>query len=67
VFLDSLQLGDRPGWDGLIEAFPERFHEPYYRHYAIDDLDSLFTAAGLEGELTATPFLSKLMVRRKRA
>jgi ubiquinone/menaquinone biosynthesis C-methylase UbiE len=66
VFLDSLQMGDRPGWDGLIEAFPERFHEPYYRHYAIDDLDALFTAAGLEPELTTTPFLSKLMVRRKR-
>ena len=65
VFLDSLQMGDRPGWDGLIEAFPERFHEPYYRHYAIDDLDALFTAAGLEPELTTTPFLSKLMVRRK--
>ena len=39
VFLDSLQMGDKPGWDGLIEAFPHRFHEPYYRHYAIDDLD----------------------------
>jgi ubiquinone/menaquinone biosynthesis C-methylase UbiE len=66
VFLDSLQLGDRPGWDGLIEAFPERFHEPYYRHYAIDDLDGMFSAAGLEAETTSTPFLSKLMVRRKR-
>ena len=66
VFLDSLQMGDRPGWDGMIEAFPERFHEPYYRSYAIDDLGGLFTAAGLEPELTTTPFLSKLMVRRKR-
>ncbi|HWE21186.1 MAG TPA: class I SAM-dependent methyltransferase [Hyphomicrobiaceae bacterium] len=66
VFLDSLQMGDRPTWDGLIEAFPERFHEPYYRHYAVDDLEGLFSAAGLEPELTTTPFLSKLMVRRKR-
>ncbi|HEX6000102.1 MAG TPA: class I SAM-dependent methyltransferase [Hyphomicrobiaceae bacterium] len=66
VLLDSLQMGDKPGWDGLVEAFPERFHEPYYRHYAIDDLDGLFSAAGLEPELTTTPFLSKLMVRRKR-
>jgi ubiquinone/menaquinone biosynthesis C-methylase UbiE len=65
VFLDSLQMGDRPGWDGLIEAFPERFHEPYYRHYAIDDLEGIFTGAGLEPELTTTPFLSKLMVRRR--
>jgi ubiquinone/menaquinone biosynthesis C-methylase UbiE len=67
VFLDSLQLGDKPGWDGLIEGFPERFHEPYYRHYATDDLDAMFSAAGLEPEFTTTPFLSKLMVRRQRA
>ncbi|HEX5958335.1 MAG TPA: class I SAM-dependent methyltransferase, partial [Hyphomicrobiaceae bacterium] len=66
VLLDSLQMGDKPGWDGLVEAFPERFHEPYYRHYSIDDLDGLFSAAGLEPEMTTTPFLSKLMVRRKR-
>jgi ubiquinone/menaquinone biosynthesis C-methylase UbiE len=67
VFLDSLQIGDKPGWDGLIEAFPERFHEPYYRHYAIDDLDGMFSAAGLEPDLTTTPFLAKLMARRKTA
>lgn len=66
VFLDSLQMGDRPGWDGLLEAFPVRFHEPYYRSYAIDDLEAMFGAAGLEHYSTATPFLSKLMVMRKR-
>jgi ubiquinone/menaquinone biosynthesis C-methylase UbiE len=66
VFIDSLQMGDKPGWDGLLEAFPERFHEPYYRHYAVDDLDAMFTAAGLEAGTTSTPFLSKLMVRVKR-
>jgi SAM-dependent methyltransferase len=65
VFIDSLQMGDRPGWDGLLEAFPRRFHEPYYRHYAIDDLDALFTEAGLLPQETATAFLSKMMVRRK--
>jgi len=66
LFLDSLQLGDKPGWDGLIEAFPERFHEPYFRHYAIDDLDGMFSSAGLEPDMTTTPFLAKLLVRRKR-
>ena len=65
VFLDSLQMGDKPGWDGLLEAFPHRFHEPYYRHYAIDDLDGMFAAAGLAPGSMSTPFLSKLMVRRK--
>jgi ubiquinone/menaquinone biosynthesis C-methylase UbiE len=66
LFMDSLQMGDKPGWDGLLEAFPHRFHEPYYRHYATDDLDAMFTAAGLEPDMTSTPFLSKLMVRVKR-
>ncbi len=65
IFMDSLQMGDKPGWDGLLEAFPVRFHEPYYRHYAIDDLDALFNGVGLVAEATETPFMAKLMVRRK--
>lgn len=65
VFLDSLQIGDRPSWDGLLEVFPARFHEPYYAHYATDDLDAMFAAAGLERHSASTAFLSKLMVRRK--
>ncbi len=65
IFMDSLQMGDKPGWDGLLEAFPVRFHEPYYRHYAIDDLDGMFTSAGLAKVETRPVFLSKLMVRKK--
>jgi ubiquinone/menaquinone biosynthesis C-methylase UbiE len=66
VFLDSLQMGDRTGWDGLLESFPARFHEPYYRSYAIDDLDGMFSACGLIPESMSTPYLAKLLVRRKR-
>lgn len=65
VFIDSLQMGDKPGWDGLLEAFPRRFHEPYYRHYSIDDLVGIFTEVGLVHEETALPFLSKMLVLRK--
>ncbi len=65
VLIDSLQMGDRPGWDGLLEAFPVRFHEPYFAHYASDDLDALFNAAGLAHEETACAFLAKVMARRK--
>ena len=35
VFLDSLQMGDRPGWDGLLEAFPRALPRallPQLRH-----------------------------------
>ena len=65
VFIDSLQMGDKPGWDGLLEAFPERFHEPYYRHYAIDDLEALFREAGFAHSETQLAFLSKVMVLKK--
>jgi ubiquinone/menaquinone biosynthesis C-methylase UbiE len=68
VFIDSLQKGDRPGgWDGFLEGFPERFHEPYFRHYTIDDLDAAFNSAGLPALATWPAFLSKIMVRSKPA
>jgi len=66
VLVDSLQMGDRPGWDGLLEAFPVRFHEPYFAHYAADDLDAMLAEAGLVAQETAHAFLSKVMVREKR-
>jgi len=65
VFLDSLQLGDKAEWDGLLESFPYRFHEPYYQGYLSDRLEPLFEAHGLEPGLTSTPFLAKLMVCHK--
>ncbi len=65
VFIDSLQMGDRPGWDGLLEAFPVRFHEPYYRSYAVDDLEALFSGAGLAPVSTDLAFLAKVMTRCK--
>lgn len=65
VLVDSLQMGDKPGWDGLLEAFPVRFHEPYFESYATDDLDAVFAEAGLAHQSTSLAFLSKVMVRRK--
>lgn len=65
VFVDSLQMGDVPDYDGMLEAFPHRFHEPYFRHYAIDDLDEVFDAAGLAPVASFSAFLSKVMVRRR--
>jgi ubiquinone/menaquinone biosynthesis C-methylase UbiE len=67
VLVDSLQFGDKPAWDGLLEAFPQRFHEPYYRHYLVDDLAAAMRAGGLESEITDLAFLSKVMTFRKRA
>jgi ubiquinone/menaquinone biosynthesis C-methylase UbiE len=65
VIADSLQLGDKPEWDGMLEAFPARFHEPYYRHYLTDDLDGVLRDAGLLHVEQHVSYLSKIFVRRK--
>jgi len=65
VFIDSLQMGDKPNWDGLLEAFPVRFHEPYFCSFAIDDLDALFSTERLAPQDERLAFLSKVIVRKK--
>lgn len=67
VMEDSLQWGDVPGYDGMLEAFPHRFHEPFYEHYLGDDLAALFTECGFEAIETSLAFLSKVVVGRKPA
>ena len=68
ILVDSIQYGDRPGLDLLLEAFPEAFHEPYYDSYCRQDPRALFAAAGLErAEVDALAFLSKILVFRKPA
>ncbi|WP_207458030.1 class I SAM-dependent methyltransferase [Azospirillum sp. SYSU D00513] len=65
VFMDSLQKGDDPALDGLLDLFPQAFHEPYYAHYARDDLAAHFAGAGLEPIGVELAFMSKLAVWRK--
>ena len=65
VFIDSLQWGDKPDYDGMLEVFPKRFHEPYYESYLAEDLPALMTASGLAHEQTSLAFLSKVVVSRK--
>jgi len=65
VFVETVQKGDRPDYDGLLELFPIGFHEPYYADYVRQDLDELFTGAGLEIVETTLAFMSKVVVLRK--
>lgn len=65
VLVDSLQWGDVPTYDGLLEAFPVRFHEPYYEHYLGDAIPALFAECGLEPVESTLAFLSKIVVGRK--
>jgi len=61
VIVDSIQKGDRPGWDGLLDLFPHHFHEPYYAEYADGDLQAWGEAAGLKVVTTERAFLSKVV------
>ncbi len=67
VFMDSIQYGDNPAMDGLLDIFPQAFHEPFYAHYARADLESLFAAAGLRLREASLAFMSKLLVLEKPA
>ncbi len=65
ILLDSIQYGDLPDFDPLIEHFPLSFHEPYYDTYAKEDLAALFGDSGLTLEGAERVYLSKLMWFRK--
>jgi ubiquinone/menaquinone biosynthesis C-methylase UbiE len=65
LLVDSLQLGDVPAYDALLEHFPVAFHEPYYADYVRDDLGAMFAAAGLRPEGTEIAYLSRVMRFRK--
>lgn len=65
VFMDSLQPGDMPQVDAMLEAFPSNFHEPYYPSYLREDLKAIFAEAGFEGINAEPVFLSKLVTAQK--
>lgn len=67
ILVDSLQLGDEPDYDALLEHFPAALHEPYYADYVRDDLPELFADAGLAHEGTDLAYFSKVCCFRKPA
>jgi ubiquinone/menaquinone biosynthesis C-methylase UbiE len=62
VLVDSLQIGDQPDYDGVLELFPQSYHEPYYGSYLKEDFAALATAAGLTHTRSVNAFVSKVMV-----
>jgi ubiquinone/menaquinone biosynthesis C-methylase UbiE len=62
VLVDSLQRGDKPDYEGLLELFPQSFHEPYYLSYIDEDFDAIGRACGLAHTRDMNAFVSKVMV-----
>jgi ubiquinone/menaquinone biosynthesis C-methylase UbiE len=62
VVVDSLQLGDEPDYDGMLEMFPRSYHEPYYASYLREDFAALAATCGLTHVRDVNAFVSKVMV-----
>jgi ubiquinone/menaquinone biosynthesis C-methylase UbiE len=62
VLLDSLQIGDEPDYDGMLELFPQNYHEPYYASYLKEDFGAIAAACGLIRISEVNVFVSKVMV-----
>ena len=60
VIVDSIQKGDQPSWDGLLDLFPHYFHEPYYAEYANGSVAAWAEAAGVKPIDSERAFLSKV-------
>jgi ubiquinone/menaquinone biosynthesis C-methylase UbiE len=62
VVVDSLQIGDEPDYDGMLELFPRNYHEPYYKSYLREDFRGIAASCGLAHVRDVNAFVSKVMV-----
>jgi ubiquinone/menaquinone biosynthesis C-methylase UbiE len=60
VIVDSIQRGDQPSWDGLLDLFPHYFHEPYYAEYANGSLEAWAAEVQLRVVGSERAFLSRV-------
>jgi ubiquinone/menaquinone biosynthesis C-methylase UbiE len=62
VLVDSLQHGDKSDYDGLLDAFPQFYHEPYYVSYLKEDFSVMAAECGLTHTRDDMAYVSKVMV-----
>ncbi len=65
VLADSVQAGDTPDLDRMLEYFPVGFHEPYFASYLKEDIETLFTGSGFELRKVELAFLTKVWCFRR--
>jgi ubiquinone/menaquinone biosynthesis C-methylase UbiE len=61
ILLDSLQHDDRADYQGLLDVFPQSYHEPYYASYLKEDFARLSAECGLKHLRSVSAFVSKVM------
>ncbi len=65
ILTDTIQFGDEPGFDILLENFPRGFHEPYYDSFCRTDLEALMGQYGLKRVNDKVAFLTKVIAFQK--
>lgn len=63
--LDSLQLNDVPTLNWGLEQFPKDFHEPFYKNYLVNPMETLIKEAGVQDIQSRYGFLSKALYGSK--
>lgn len=66
VLADSVQTGDTPDLDRMLEYFPIGFHEPFFNSYLKEDFAEMFGEVGFEVEEIELAFLTKVIRLRRR-
>jgi ubiquinone/menaquinone biosynthesis C-methylase UbiE len=67
ILQDSLQRDDRPDYEGLLQLFPQSYHEPFYASYTKEDFAALASECGFVHVRSVMAFVSKVMVFDKAA
>jgi ubiquinone/menaquinone biosynthesis C-methylase UbiE len=62
VMVDSVQRGDEPDYDGMLDRFPQLYHEPYFTSYVDEDFPVIARRCGLMHRYDTKVFVSKVMV-----
>jgi ubiquinone/menaquinone biosynthesis C-methylase UbiE len=62
VLVDSLQRGEERDYEGLLDLFPQNYHEPYYASYTTENFGAIARACGLTHIRDVKAFVFKVMV-----
>ena len=65
IICDSIQKLDNPAFAPMMDNFPAVFHEPYYRHYSMDNIAARLESAGFHSVEVSNHFMSKYWVAKK--
>jgi ubiquinone/menaquinone biosynthesis C-methylase UbiE len=66
ILEDSLQIGDEPDYDAILERFPQTYHEPYFESYVGENFRTIARRCGLTHRRDTKAFVSKVMVFDKK-